>query len=71
MLEVVELAGLKLAVTPLGRPEAEKVTFPLNPLAGLTVMPLVALPPGRMLTEFADAFNVKFPAGFTVRATCV
>jgi hypothetical protein len=30
--------GLNAAVTPLGRPEAEKVTLPENPLAGVTVM---------------------------------
>jgi hypothetical protein len=30
--------GLNAAVTPLGRPEAEKVTLPVNALAGVTVM---------------------------------
>jgi hypothetical protein len=37
VLAVVGL-GLKLAVTPLGRPVAERVTPEANPLAGVTVM---------------------------------
>ena len=35
----------KLAVTPVGRPLAAKVTAPLNPLIGVTVMVLVDVPP--------------------------
>jgi len=30
--------GEKDAVTPLGRPEAERVTLPVNPFRGFTVM---------------------------------
>jgi hypothetical protein len=30
--------GLNTAVTPLGRPEAAKLTLPVKPLAGVTVM---------------------------------
>ena len=37
--------GLKAAVTPVGKPEAERVTFPLKPLDGLTVIVLVLLAP--------------------------
>jgi hypothetical protein len=37
--------GLKLAVTPLGRPEAENVTLPLNPFVGVIVTVLVPLVP--------------------------
>ena len=33
------------AVTPVGRPEAAKVTLPLNPFTGATVIVLVPLPP--------------------------
>ena len=36
---------MKPAVTPLGRPEAARVTLPLNPLAGVTTMELVLLLP--------------------------
>ena len=41
VLVVVVLAGLNEAVTPLGKPDADKVTVPLNPLSGLTVIVLV------------------------------
>jgi hypothetical protein len=32
VLALVVLAGLKDAVTPLGRPDADKLTLPLKPL---------------------------------------
>jgi hypothetical protein len=41
----VAAAGLKVAVTPVGRPLTEKVTVPLKPVCGATVMVLAALPP--------------------------
>jgi hypothetical protein len=41
---VVE-AGLKLAVTPLGKPLALKVTLPANPPLEVTVITLVAVAP--------------------------
>lgn len=44
LVEVVGF-GLKAAVTPLGRPEAERVTLPLKPPAGVTVIVLVPLLP--------------------------
>jgi hypothetical protein len=39
------VAGLvaNTAVTPLGRPEAARVTLPVNPFAGVTVMVSVAV----------------------------
>ena len=45
VLLLVVLCGLNVAVTPLGSPEADKLTLPLNPLSGLTVMVLVPLEP--------------------------
>lgn len=43
--ELVDVVGLvpKLAVTPLGRPEADSVTLPVKPPLGVTVMVLVPL----------------------------
>lgn len=41
----VVLAGLNEAVTPLARPEADKLTLPLKPLTGLTVIVLGPLAP--------------------------
>ncbi len=54
VLVLVVLLGLKEAVTPLGRPEADRLTLPLKPLCGVTVMVLVPLVPCRMLRLFAD-----------------
>jgi hypothetical protein len=41
VLLLAVLAGLNDAVTPAGRPEAERLTVPLNPLSGVTVMVLL------------------------------
>jgi hypothetical protein len=41
----VVLVGLKPAVTPLGRPEADKLTVPVKPFCGVAVMVLVPLAP--------------------------
>ena len=64
-------AGLKLAVTPVGRPEAERETAELKP--PLTVVEIVVLPElPWMIERFAgDALSVKLgeAAAFTVRAT--
>src|SRR6266403_1407924 len=43
VLVVVAGLGLNDAVTPLGRPEADKLTLPLKPFSGVTVT--VAAPP--------------------------
>jgi hypothetical protein len=47
--------GLKLAVTPVGKPDAERVTLPLKPLDGAMVMVLVLLVPCTMLNVLGDA----------------
>lgn len=44
-LVVVADAGLKEAVTPLGSPDADKLTLPLKPFKGATVMALEPLKP--------------------------
>ena len=62
-------AGLKLAVTPAGKPLAASETLPLKPLAGLTVMVLLPVPP--CATERVAGFAFKEKSGFvpvTVRA---
>lgn len=42
---LVTVTGLELkaAVTPLGKPEAESITLPVNPLLGVMVTVLVVL----------------------------
>jgi len=54
-LVLVVLAGLKDAVTPLGNPVADKLTLPLKPLWGETVIVLVPLVPCTMLKLPGDA----------------
>ena len=44
-LVVVAEAGLKEAVTPVGRPDADKLTLPVKPLWGVTLMVLEPLAP--------------------------
>jgi hypothetical protein len=47
LLLVAEVVGLELnaAVTPLGRPEADKLTLPRKPFCGVTVIVLCPLLP--------------------------
>ena len=44
VLVVAVLAGLNAAVTPLGRPDADKLTAPLKPPVGVTVIAVVLFP---------------------------
>jgi len=61
--------GLNPAVTPLGKPEAARVTLPLNPSCGLTVIVLVPLaPPCWMVTLVGEADSVKDGPAGVVRA---
>jgi hypothetical protein len=73
VLVVVVLPGLKDAVTPLGRPEADKLTLPLKPFTGLTVMVLVPLLPcvTERLAGDAESEKSGTAAAFTVRVTVV
>ena len=41
----VVLPGLKDAVTPLGRPDADRITVPLKPVSALTLIVLAPLLP--------------------------
>ncbi len=72
-LVVAVLLGLNEAVTPLGSPDADKLTLPLKPFCGVTVMVLVPLAPCTIVKLFGDAEIVKFATGtgFTVRETVV
>jgi hypothetical protein len=66
VLVVVVLLGLKDAVTPLGKPVADKLTLPLNPFCGVTVIVLAALAPWTIVTLLGDAESEKFAGGATV-----
>ena len=61
VLVLVVLLGLNDAVTPLGRPDADKLTLPLKPFCGVTVMVLAPLAPCVMLKLLGDTERVKFP----------
>src|SRR5208282_1303127 len=71
VLDVVVLVGLNEAVTPLGTPEAARFTLPLKPLAGFTVIVLVAPAPGAIVRPVGEADSVKLGAAVTVRLIVV
>ena len=49
------LLGLNDALTPLGKPDADKPTLPLKPFCGLTVMVLAPLAPCAIVKLVGDA----------------
>ena len=51
--------GLNDAVTPLGNPDAERLTFPLNPFCGVIVIVLVPLVPCVIVTLLGNNKSVK------------
>lgn len=53
----------KLAVTPAGNPDADRLTLPVNPPEGVTVIVLLPVPPCTTLTLEGEADSVKFGAG--------
>jgi len=71
VLVVVAGLGLKDAVTPLGKPDAERVTLPLKPFSGVMVTVLVPLLPCVMVALFGEGESVKFGVPFTVRLNAV
>ena len=58
VLVLVVLLGLNEAVTPFGKPDADKLTLPLKPFWGLTVMVLEPLVPCTMAKLLGDAERV-------------
>ena len=55
VLVLAVLLGLNDAVTPLGRPDADKLTLPLKPFCEVTVMVLTPLVPCTIVKLFGDA----------------
>src|SRR5260370_18794654 len=66
---LVAAVGLALndAVTPLGSPEADRLTLLVKPFCGVTVIVLVPLAPWTMLRLFGEEDRAKLPPGVTVR----
>jgi len=58
VLTVVAGLGLNEAATPLGRPDADKLTLPLKPFCRVMVIVLVPLVPCMMLRLLGDAERV-------------
>src|SRR5579859_719841 len=55
VLVLAVLLGLNAAVKPLGRPEIDKLTFPVKLFSGVMVMVLVPLAPCMRVTLLGDA----------------
>lgn len=78
-VKVLELAaglGLKEAVTPPGKPEADRETLPLKPFDGVMLIVLCPLEPCVTLRLLGEAESVKLACGggavpFTVRLMLV
>jgi hypothetical protein len=72
---LVDVVGLvpKLAVTPAGRPEADKLTLPVKPPDGVTLTVLFALLPCVTVTLAGEAESEKLGAAvaFTVNEIVV
>jgi hypothetical protein len=58
VLVLAVLAGLNDAVTPLGKPDADKLTLPLKPFCGATAMVLVPPAPCVTVKLLGDAESV-------------
>ena len=55
VLVLVVLPGLNKAVTPVGKPDADKVTLLLKPFTGFTVTVVVPVAPCVTVMLFGDA----------------
>ena len=64
----VVLLGLKAAVTPLDKPDADKFTLAVKPFCGTTVIVLVPFAPWKKLKLLGAAESVNLPFVFTVSA---
>ena len=59
-LVLAVMLGLNDAVTPPGRPDIDKLTFPLKLFSGVMVMVLVTLAPCMRVTLLGEAESAKF-----------
>lgn len=63
VLVLVVLAGLNDAVTPLGKPDADRFTLLLKPFCGVTLMVRMTLVPCATVKLLGDAESEKLGAG--------
>ena len=71
LLVPVVLEGVRKAFTPLGKPDAAKLTLPVKPFWRVTVMVLAPLEPCVRLTLLGAAESAKSGAPFTVSVRLV
>jgi hypothetical protein len=71
VLVVLAVLGTKVAITPFGKPEAEKVTLPLNPFDGVIVIALVPDVPSTTVKLLGLAESTKVGDALTVSAMVV
>src|SRR5215472_12241150 len=71
VLLLVVLPGLNEAVTPLGNPDADRLTLPLKPFCGATVMVLVPMAPCRIVNTAGCADSPNVAVAVTVTDTFV
>src|SRR5713101_283567 len=65
VLLLAVLVGLNVAITPLGRPEADKLTLLLKPFSGVTVIVLAPAAPCKIVTLLGEAEREKVGCGAT------
>ena len=63
VLVLAVLVGLNETVTPLGRPEADRLTLPLKPFCGITVIVLVPPAPCVITKLAGDVESPKLGMG--------
>src|SRR5260370_17138237 len=61
VLLLAVLLGLNVAVTPLGRPAADKLTLLLKPFNGVTVTVLTPAAPSTLVTLLPEEQQVQLP----------
>jgi hypothetical protein len=61
VLVLAVLLGLNNAVTPPGRPDADKLTLPVKPFCGATAIVLAPLAPCTIVKLLGDPERVKLP----------
>jgi hypothetical protein len=71
LLVLVVLPGLKKAVTPLGSPEADRLTLPLKPFCAVTAIVVVPLAPCVIVMLLGEAEREKFGTGATLTVSAI
>ena len=71
VLVPVVVTGLNVAVTPFGRPDAAKLTLPVNPKRSVTVIVVAPVAPCGIVRLLGEEESLKFGGPVTVSAMVV